>query len=187
MKRIALVALALAACPAFAEPETYTVDPAHTFPTYEIGHLGYSVQRGRFGKVAGKITLDEAAAKCNVDLAIEAASVSSGVEKLDEHLRSPDFFDAARYPQIGFKSSDCTMHQGRVASARGELTIRGVSRPVTLKANVFKCAPHPMLQKKACGGDFETSIRRSEFDMKYGLPDLGDQVKLRIGIEAVKD
>src|ERR1700741_5415646 len=99
MKRIALAAaLALTAAPVLAEPETYTVDPAHTFPTYEIGHLGYSVQRGRFGKVAGKITLDEAASKCNVDLAIETASVSSGVEKLDEHLRSPDFFDAAKYP-----------------------------------------------------------------------------------------
>ena len=179
--------LALAALPAAAEPETFTVDPSHTFPAYEVGHFGYSVQRGRFNKSSGRITLDEAAGKCQAELAIDVASVSSGVDKLDEHLRSEDFFNAAKSPQITFKSSDCTFQAGRVRSARGALTINGVTRPVALKANVFKCAVSPMTQKKVCGGDFETTIRRSEFGMKYARPDLGDEVKLRIGIEAIKD
>ena len=166
----------------------YTLDPTHSRLGVSTRHAMVTTVRGQFKDFSGEAVVDTAEpAASRVEVTIQAASVDTGVADRDGHLRSPDFFDAAKFPQIGFKSSDCTMHQGRVASARGELTIRGVSRPVTLKANVFKCAPHPMMQKKACGGDFETSIRRSEFDMKYGLPDLGDQVKLRIGIEAVKD
>ena len=189
MKRIALAAAlaALAALPALAEPETFSVDPRHTFPSYEVGHLGYSMQRGRFNKASGKITLDEAAKKCSAEIVIDAASVSSGVDKLDEHLRSEDFFNVAKNPNITFKSTECTFDGAKVKSAKGDLTMNGITKPVVLTANVFSCGPHPMTKKRQCGADFEATIKRSEFGMKYAIPALADDVKLRIGVEALKD
>jgi polyisoprenoid-binding protein YceI len=190
MKRLCLAitcAALLGALPAAAELETYSVDPAHTRPTYEVSHFGYSMQRGRFNKTSGKITLDTAAKKGSADITIETASVDSGLPKLDEHLRSEDFFNAARNPQITFKSSNFTFDGDKVKSATGELTMNGVTRPVTLTATVFQCAPHPMNKRKQCGADLVTTVKRSDFGMKYGLPVLGDDVTLRIPVESVKD
>jgi polyisoprenoid-binding protein YceI len=188
MKRLILPSIlaALMSLPAFAAPETYTVDPRHTFPSYEISHFGYSMQRGRFNKASGRITLDTAARKCSADIAIDVASVSSGVDKLDEHLRGEDFFNAAKNPQITFRTENCVFEGDRVKSSTGDLTINGVTRPVTLVANVFQCAPNPMNRTKQCGADFEASIKRSDFGMKYALPALGDDVKLRINVEATQ-
>ena len=190
MKRIAIPAALAAlsiALPALAEPETFTVDPRHTFPSYEVGHLGYSMQRGRFNKSSGKITLDEAAKKCSADITIDAASVSSGVDKLDEHLKSEDFFNVAKNPNITFKATECAFDGAKVKSAKGELTMNGVTKPVVLTAHVFNCGPHPVTKKRQCGGDFETTVKRSEFGIKYGVPAVGDDVKLRINVEALKD
>ena len=182
----ALAALA-AALPALAEPESFTVDSNHTFPAYEVNHFGFSLQRGRFNKTGGKVMLDEAAGKCSADIVIDTASVSTGVAKLDEHLKGEDFFNAAKNPQITFKSSQCAFDGGKVKSAQGELTMNGVTRPVTLTANYFNCGAHPMNKKKVCGADFETVVKRSDYGMKYALPVLGDDVRLRINVEAVKD
>jgi polyisoprenoid-binding protein YceI len=173
--------------PAAAEMESYTVDPRHTFPTYEVSHFGYSMQRGRFNKTAGKIQIDTAAKKGGADIAMDTASVSTGVEKLDEHLRSEDFLNAAKHPQITFKSSSFAFDGDTVKSATGDLTINGVTRPVTFKANVFQCAMNPMLKKKQCGADLVTTIKRSDFGVNYALPALGDDVTLRISVEAMKD
>jgi polyisoprenoid-binding protein YceI len=183
----AAIATLLAASPAFAELETYTVDPAHTRPTYEVSHLGYSMQRGRFNKASGKITLDTAAKKGSADIAIDTASVDSGVPKLDEHLRSEDFFNAAKNPQITFRSSNFKFDGDKVKSATGDLTMNGVTKPVTLTATMFNCGPHPMTKKKQCGGDFVTTLKRSDYGMKYALPVLGDDVTLRIPVESIKD
>jgi polyisoprenoid-binding protein YceI len=183
----AAAATLLFTLPALAAPETFTVDPRHTFPAYEVGHLGFSVQRGRFNKSSGRIVLDEAAHTCGADIVIEAASVSSGVDKLDEHLRSEDFFNVAKNPNITFKATACDFDGSKVKSARGDLTMNGISRPVVLHANLFSCGPHPMTKKRQCGADFETTIKRSDFGMKYALPALGDEVKLRINVEALKD
>lgn len=190
MKRTLLpatVAALFTALPASAELESYTVDPRHTFPTYEVSHFGYSMQRGRFNKSSGRITLDTAARKCSADIEIDAASVSSGVDKLDEHLRSADFFNVARHPQITFRTTDCVFEGDKVKGATGELTINGVTRPVALVANVFQCAPNPMIKMKQCGADLETTIKRSEFGMTYALPALGDDVKLRINVESTRN
>lgn len=183
----ACAALTACAIPAFAQLETYTVDPRHTFPSYEVSHFGYSMQRGRFNRTSGKITLDVAARKCEADIAIEAASVSSGVDKLDEHLRAEDFFNAARHPLITFRTNSCVFEGDRVKSAVGQLSMNGVTRTVTLVANVFQCAPNPMIKVKQCGADLETTVKRSDFGMTYGLPALGDEVKLRINVEATKE
>jgi polyisoprenoid-binding protein YceI len=184
---VAAVAAVVAALPAAAELETYTVDPRHTFPTYEVSHFGYSMQRGRFNKTTGKIAIDTAAKQGSADIAMETASVSTGVDKLDEHLRSEDFLNAAKYPQITFKSDKFTFDGDKLKSATGDLTINGVTRPVTFNANVFQCAVNPMIKKKQCGADLVATIKRSDFGVKYALPMLGDDVTLRIPVESLKD
>jgi len=188
MKGFALAAtLAAAALPALGDVETYNIDPKHTFPQYEVGHMGYSFQRGRFNNTKGKITLDTAAKSGSAEVVIDVASVSSGVDKLDEHLRSDDFFGAAKNPQMTFKSSDLVFDGDRVKQARGTLTINGITRPVTLDVTHFKCGMNPMMMRKVCGADLTTTIKRSEYGMKYGLPMLADEVVLRINVEAIKD
>lgn len=188
MKRFILTAAALlAALPASAEIETYTVDPDHTFPSYEIGHFGYSLQRGRFDKTSGKITLDSAAKKGSANITIDTASIDTGHKKLEEHLRGEDFFNVAKHPQMTFKATQLTFDGDKVTGAAGELTLLGVTRPVTLKAEQFNCAVHPMLKKKMCGAELTTTIKRSDFGMKYGLPALSDDVLLRVNVEAIKD
>jgi polyisoprenoid-binding protein YceI len=187
MKHLMLAAAALAALPVFADVESYNIDPKHTFPAYEVGHFGYSFQRGRFEKTQGKITLDTAAKTGSVDVAIETASVSSGVAKLDEHLRTDDFFDTKQFPQMTFKSTDLTFDGERVRQARGTLTINGISKPVTFEVTHFKCGVNPLLMRKVCGADMTANIKRSDFGMKYALPMLADEVLLRVNVEAIKD
>lgn len=186
MKRLVFAAV-LAALPAAAELETYTIDPRHTYPMYEVSHFGYSMQRGRFMKTTGKIAIDLAAHKGSADVTIDAASVSSGIDKLDEHLRGENFFNAAKYPQITFKSDSFAFEGDTLKSATGELTMNGVTRTVTLTANVFKCAVNAILKKNQCGADLVGTIRRSDFNIKYLLPGLGDEVTMRIPVESTKD
>ena len=187
MKSLILATATLAVLPALADVETYNIDPQHTFPSYEIGHFGYSFQRGRFEKTAGKIQLDTAAKTGSVEVAIDTASVSSGVPKLDEHLRGEDFFDSQKFPKMTFKSTERAFDGERVRQARGTLTINGISRPVTLEVTYFKCGVNPMLLRKVCGADMTANIKRSDFGMKYALPMLADEVLLRVNVEAIKD
>jgi polyisoprenoid-binding protein YceI len=182
-----LAVAATAALPALADVETYNIDPKHTFPAYEVGHLGYSFQRGRFEKTQGKITLDTAAKTGSVEVSIDTASVSSGVAKLDEHLRTEDFFDTKQFPQMTFKSTDLTFDGDRVRQARGTLTINGIAKPVTFEVTHFKCGVNPMLMRKVCGADMSATIKRSDFGMKYALPMLADEVLLRVNVEAIRE
>jgi polyisoprenoid-binding protein YceI len=185
--RTVVAGLCAAALPASAETETYTVDPNHTFPAFEIGHLGYSIQRGRFNKTSGKITVDTAAQKGSADITIDMGSISTGHPKLEEHLKSEEFFDAAKFPTMTFKADHFAFEGDNVKSASGTLTLHGVSRPVTLKTEYFRCAPHPMLKKKVCGADFSGTIKRSEFGVSRGVPAVADEVNLRINVEAIRD
>lgn len=190
MKLIALapaIAFLAAALPSSAEIQTYTIDPAHTRPTYEVMHLGYSLQRGRFNKTSGKITIDTAAKSGSADVTIDATTIDSGVPKLDEHLKSEDFFNVAKYPTITFKAVNFAFDGERVKTVTGDLSMNGVTKPVTLTANLFYCGPHPMTKKPQCGGDFITTVKRSDFGIKYGIPAVGDEVLLRIPIEAMRD
>jgi polyisoprenoid-binding protein YceI len=183
----AAVAAILAAFPAAGAVESYTVDPNHTFPSYEIGHFGYSIQRGRFNRTSGKILLDTAARKGSADVTIDTTSIDTGHPKLTEHLKSPDFFDVAKYPQMTLKAGNFTFEGDTLKSAAGDLTIHGVTRPVTFKAEAFRCAPHPMLKKMICGAELTTTIKRSEFGMDKYVPALADDVLLRVNVEAIKD
>ena len=122
-----------------------------------------------------------------MDLSIDVASISTGVDKLDEHLRSEEFFNVAKYPAMTFKSKQVTFDGDKPASVNGEFTLLGVTRPVTLTITAFHCAPNPFAKKEACGADAVATIKRSEFGMKTLLPGLGDEVKLLINVEAFKD
>jgi len=180
-----MLAAVLCSAPAGAA-DTYSIDLRHTHPSYEIDHFGWSIQRGRFDNVTGTIVLDRVTKAGSVDVRIEVSSVSTGVSKLDEHLKSEDFFDAAKYPTISFKSSKIVFNADAPSSVPGEMTILGVTKPVTLNVTHFSCGQHPMLKKEVCGAEARATIKRSEFGMSKFLPALGDEVKLLINVEAIK-
>ena len=167
--------------------DTYSVDPGHTHPSFEISHFGWSTQRGRFDKVSGKLTLDRAAKTGSVDVTIDVASISTGVAKLDEHLKSEDFFNVAKYPTITFKSKKLNFNGDKPTSVDGEMTLLGVTKPLTLTISAFQCAPNQFVKKEACGADASGTIKRTEFGMTKYAPNLGDDVKLVINVEALKD
>ena len=189
MKARLLVAAmaALAVLPAAAAMESYTIDPRHTFPSFEVMHLGMSLQRGRFNKTTGRINVDREAKQGSVDVSIDATSVNTGVEKLEEHIRAEDFLHASQFPTITFKGSQLAFEGDKLKSVTGELTMRGVTKPVTLNANHFNCGNHPMNKKAMCGGEFVASIKRSEWGIKYAIPNLADDMVLRVNVEAFKD
>ena len=187
LKRNALVVL-LAALPFAAHAsDSYTVDPAHTYAHFSVNHMGFSTMHGRFDKTSGKATLDMAAKTGSVDISIESASVSTGFAKRDDHLKSPDFFNAAEYPAITFKSSSIKFKGNAPASIEGELTMLGVTKPVTLTVSEFKCGENPMSKKYECGAGASAKIKRSDFGMTKFLPAVGDDIKLEFEIEANKD
>ena len=185
---IALAAAALlSAGLAQAESANYAIDPTHTFATFEISHFGASVNRARFDKKTGSVTLDKAAKTGKVEISIDTTSVNSGTAAFDKHLQSADLFDAAKHPTITFTGDKFTFEGDKVMAVAGNLTLLGKTAPVTLKANQFACYQSPMLKREVCGGDFETTIDRSVFGMTYGI-DWGfpKNVRIVVQVEAVK-
>lgn len=195
MKKIAFAAL-VAALPlaASAAPESYTIDPTHSFVFYEVEHLGVSMQRGRFDRTSGKFTLDRAAKTGGVEFAIEAGSISSGdnvkgsrPRTLDDHLKTADFFNAAEFPRVTFKSTGVKFAGDNPAEVAGTLTLLGVSKPVTLKVERWVCKENPMSKKPMCGGNASATIKRTDWGMKYGVPAIGDEIRLWMSVEGYKD
>jgi polyisoprenoid-binding protein YceI len=167
--------------------DSYTVDPNHTFPNFSINHLGFSTLQGRFDKTSGTVILDRAAKTGSVDITIESSSISTGYAKRDEHLKSPDFFNAAEFPTITYKSTAVHFKGDTPSSVDGNLTILGVTKPVTFSIDAFNCGTNPMNKKDECGAGATAQIKRSDFGVKYGLPAVGDDVKLVLEIEAIKN
>ena len=189
MRKSIFTALAISvALPIAAQAaDSYTIDPLHTFPHFSISHLGFSTMQGRFDKTSGTATLDRAAKTGSVEIAIESASVSTGFAKRDDHLKSPDFFNAAEFPNISYKSTAMHFKGDTPSSVDGNLTILGVTKPVTLTIDAFNCGTNPMSKKDECGAAASTQIKRSDFGIKFGLPAVGDDVKLVFEIEAIKN
>lgn len=188
LTRYPVAVLVLAGLPIAAlAAESYTMDPPHTYAHFSVSHLGFSTMQGRFDKSSGKITLDRAAKKGTVDIAIDASSISTGWPKRDQHLSGPDFFNAPEYPTITYKSSAVKFNGDTPSSVEGNLTLLGVTKPVTLNITAFKCGTNPMNQKELCGADASAQIKRSDFGMKYALPNVGDDIKLVFEVEAYKD
>lgn len=178
-------ALATASLAAPAKSLTYTVDAHHSFPLFEIHHMGYSTFRGRFEGVSGKITLDDDKHSGSAEIHIDVKSVSTGVKKLDDELTAQDFFDAGKYPEIVFKSRKFKFDGDTLKSVEGKLTMHGVTRPVTLDVANFHCATHPMLQVPACGADASVTIKRSDWGLtKWINYNVSDEVKLELEVEA---
>lgn len=173
---------------ALAAPATYNIDPDHTFPSFEADHMGgVSVWRGKFNKSSGSVTLDKAAGSGAVEVVIDPASVDFGQEALNRWMVGPEFFDSAKFPQAVYKAKLLGFVNGAPTQAVGEFTLHGVTRPLTLKINSFKCIPHPMLKRELCGADALGSFRRDEFGLAAGKDYGFDMnVTLRIQVEAVK-
>jgi polyisoprenoid-binding protein YceI len=187
LKRTLLAALfASAASAAFAAPQTYTVDPAHTYAGYEVNHLGLSLQNGAFTQVSGKVVLDDEARKGSVDVTIDANSLNTYLPNRDKHLKSKDFFNVEKYPTLTFKSNSLQFNGDKLEAVSGELTLLGVTKPVTLKVVHFARGKNPMSGKDTYGVNAETVIKRSDFGMTTFLPKIGDDVKLSIVLEAVQ-
>ncbi len=182
---IALLASGLTAT-AFAAVDTYTIDPNHTFPSFEADHMGLSVWRGKYKKTSGTITLDRVAKTGTVDILIAADSIDFGHDGMNAHAKKPDIFDVEKYPEITYKSKSITFTGDTPTSINGELTLHGVTKPVTLTINKFKCIMHPMLKKEMCGADASATFNRGDFGVTKGLPMFSPEVKLAIQVEAVK-
>ncbi|MBM3388379.1 MAG: polyisoprenoid-binding protein [Betaproteobacteria bacterium] len=187
MKKFLLLAATLAATgAAHAQSASYTIDPTHTFVTFEVTHFGTSTNRGRFDRKSGSISFDRAARAGKVDISIETASVNTGTAPFDKHLQSKDFFDSEAHPTVRFVGEQFSFDGDRVSEVAGTLTLLSKTQPVTLKAVRFNCFNHPRLKREVCGGDFETTIQRSQWGMGYGIPAIPDAVKLVIQVEAVR-
>jgi polyisoprenoid-binding protein YceI len=188
MKCLLATVIAGSALTAGAAPESYTIDPMHTYPSLEFSHMGMSVWRGKFNKTSGKVTLDRQAKTGTVEITIDVSSINFGLAAMDEKARSDDFFDTGTFPTAAYKGK-IQFAGDKPKTVEGQITIRGVTRPATLSINLFNCMPHPMLKKEVCGADAEGEVNWSEYGMKlsqYGQGDAG-KVRLRIQVEALKD
>ena len=181
------VAAATALTAGAAQAANYAIDPTHTFVTFEIGHFGATTNRARFDKKQGTVEFDRAAKTGKVDISIDVTSVNSGTPQFDKHLQSADLFDAAKHPTIKFVSDKFSFNGDKVSEVSGQLTLLGKTAPVTLKATQFNCYDSPMLKREVCGGDFETTIDRTQWGVNYGI-DWGftKNVRLVVQIEAIK-
>ena len=191
MNKLALVvsacALSAVSAAAFAAPETYNIDPTHTFPRFEYNHFGYSNQQHRFDRTNGKIILDRAAKTGSVDVTIDAKSVNTGYALFNGHIQGEDYFNTEKYPAITFKSTAVKFDGDKPVAVDGNLTIKGVTKPVTLIVTNFHSMPHPMLKKDALGANAVAKVKRSEFNMGKNVPYVGDEVTLNIAVEAIKE
>jgi polyisoprenoid-binding protein YceI len=178
--------LALMTGSALAAPVTYNVDPSHTYPSFEADHMGgLSVWRGKFEKSSGTIVLDKDKASGTVDITVDAASVDFGMPKLNEHAKSPEIFDVAKFPTATYKGTLTKFKDGAPTEVEGQFTLHGVTKPLILTINQFKCMISPMTKKEVCGADASATFNRSDFGVsfgdKYGFK---QEVKLQIQIEA---
>lgn len=181
----AFAALALAGA-ARAEQATYEIDPTHTFPKFEVSHMGFSNHTGLFTKTRGTVKYDPQGKTGSMEVVVEPTGVSTGVEHMENFLRSKTFFNVEQYPTVSYRGKKFIFDGDKLASVEGELTLLGVTKPVNLALLNFRCGPNPISKKEECGGNATGQIKRSEFGMTGFLPGVGDEVKLNIQFEAYK-
>lgn len=194
MKRLALVALLFASLPVFAADGAtpvgaakYDIDPAHSAVIISWNHFGFTHPSARFDKIDGSVLLDKAdLTKSSVSVTLPLEGLDTGVAKLDEHLKSPDFFDAAQYPTATFKSTKVEKVGENGLKITGDLTVHGVTKPVTLNAKVNKIGLFEMgpYKAQAAGFDAETVIKRSDFGVNKYVPNVSDEIAVRITLDA---
>ena len=180
-------AAAASAPTALAAPVAYTLDPLHSFVTFELLHFDTATIRGRFGPLAGDVLLDREARSGRVQLVIDTAAVSTGLPVLDARLRQDDMLAVAAHAQAFFVAERFEFNpQGGVAALTGEFTLRGMGQPLRLVAQRFRCYFQPLIRREVCGGDFEAEFNRSSVGITHSLPFVGDAVRLKIQVEAVR-
>ena len=171
---------------ALAQPAKYAVDPTHTFVMYEMGHYGTSTNRGRFSTKDGSVVIDRAARTGKIDIVMDMSSVNTGVDQLNRHVQSKDFFNVADFPTARFLGEQLEFNGDKVTAVIGTLSLMGKTHPVTLRALRFNCYDSPMLKRQICGGDFETTVSRSLWGLVWGLNfGFEDNVRLVIQVEAI--
>jgi polyisoprenoid-binding protein YceI len=179
-------ALALACASAMAAPVSYTIDPTHTYPSFEADHMGVSLWRGKMTKNSGTVVLDKVAGTGTVQIDIDLASIDFGLPAMNAWATGKDFFNVEKSPRATYKGTLEKFVNGNPTQVSGELTLNGQTRPVNLSIHLFKCIPHPMLKRELCGADASGSFKRDAFGLTAGK-DYGFSmdVGLRIQVEAV--
>jgi polyisoprenoid-binding protein YceI len=183
MRRI-LTTLLLAACLSGTQAAEYAIDPAHTYASFEIDHLGFSTQRGLFNRSSGVVEFDPEGKTGRIDIRIDAASLDTGFDLRDDVLRGDGWFNVKAFPDILFRSQKLVFTEERLSAVEGTLAMLGEIRPMRLEISRFKCGLNLANRKRGCGADATGSLRRSEFGMNNGQPFIGDEVRLRIQVEA---
>jgi polyisoprenoid-binding protein YceI len=185
---LGLVGALLVGGAAVAAPVTYQIDPAHTYPSFAADHFGgMSIWRGKATKTSGTIVLDTAAKTGTVDITVDAASIDFGHVKLNEHAKSAELFDVGKFPTIAYKGTLAGFKGDAPTEVDGQLTLHGVTKPLKLTLNQFKCMQNPMLKKEVCGADASATLDRSEFGVDYGAKyGFKMEVKLQIQVEGIR-
>jgi polyisoprenoid-binding protein YceI len=185
-KWILAAVVAGTAVPAVAAPDRYTVDSDHTYPSLEMSHMGISVLRGKFNKTSGTATLDRAARTGSAEIKVDAASIDFGHDKINEMARTADFLNVRKFPAMTYRGA-IRFKGDTPVSVDGRLTLLGVTRPVKLRVNRFRCIEHPVFKKEVCGADAEGDLNRADFGMtKYGEGGAG-KIHMRIQVEAIRE
>ena len=176
-----------AVAPASAAPVTYKIDPSHLSVAFIVNHLGFANLIGRFNTAAGDVSFDkDAVEKSAVTVTIDTASVDTNHAKRDEHLRSPDFFNVKEFPKMTFKSTKIEKTGDNAGKLHGELTMLGVTKPVVLDVTFNKDGVSPASKLDTVGFSARGTVKRTDFGMKYGAPNISDEIQLLIEAEAVK-
>jgi len=188
MKKIGLAGMlaVLFVAPAFST-ETYTFDPEYTIPAFEVGHLGFTTQRGRFDKTQGKVTLDFAAKKGSVDFTVFTKSLDMGSKAWTIHVSSEGLFDVQKFPTMTYKSDRLIFDNDKVVAAEGQFTMIGVTKPLKVTVNHFACGPNPINHKFMCSGDITAIIKRSDFGMTKYIPTVSDDITINVPVESYRD
>ncbi|QWD22877.1 YceI family protein [Polynucleobacter paneuropaeus] len=188
MKFFYINALLLALVTSSAQAaETYITDPEHTFVSFSYKHLAYSIQTSRFDKVNGTITVNDAMDGGTMDIAIETGSVSTGSDTFNKLLRSEDYFSSEKFPIAKFTSDKLTFNNQAITSISGELTIKGITKPMDIEVSNFACSRNFITLKYMCGANASAKLSRSEFDLGKYVPFVGDEISLNIVVEASRE
>jgi polyisoprenoid-binding protein YceI len=181
MKWLLLTALLLAS-PAWCV--SYAIDPAHTYPGFEIDHLGFSTQRGQFDRVSGFVELDQVAHTGRLEIRVDTTSLDTGQDERDQVLKGDEWFQVQRYPELVYRSERFIFDHDQLVAVDGSLTLLGQTHPLRLEITRFKCGFNLAEKKRGCGADARALLRRSDYGMRTGLPFVGDEVRLNIQVEA---
>jgi polyisoprenoid-binding protein YceI len=186
-RTILALLLAAQAVNSWAAEESFTIDQSNTFPSFEVGHMGFATQSGRFNRTSGVVVMDEQKKRGKVDITIDANSIDTGIKQLDQVLREFDFLNVAQHPSLTFRSSQFRFDNDQLVAVDGTLTMLGVTRPISLTVTHYKCGVDVASSRYVCDVDAEASFKRSDHGMTKLIPIVSDDVKLRIKVKASRD